>query len=252
MNKFSYEEYRNIIREIEKTNRGSSFSEAFGKDDFIIMRHDVEFSIDRAYKMALVEQEENFKSTYFVQLTNNAYNILSKKNVDMLRLMSGMGHEIGLHYHLNGLSDLDIIKGEIEKELEILEKMLGFAIKSFSIHRPTNEILEKNVHIKGYFNAYQDDFFEYVPDMSLVSPVIKYLSDARHQWNYNLYPDKKTFDTHKKIQILTHPYSWTEEGKDNLNNFFSLIKERNRELLSTINAECNHFSLVKDELERML
>lgn len=248
MNRFSYDEYRKIIREVKKTNRAKSFSEAYGKDDFIIMRHDVEFSMERAYHLALLEHEEDFQSVYFVQLTNNAYNILSQKNIDLLHLMSEMGHKIGLHFHLHGLTDIEAIREQIIIELEVLERMLKIPICGFSIHRPTADILEKNIHIDGYWNAYQDDFFEFVRDMSVASPTIKYLSDARHQWNYNLYPDGKTFEKYKKIQILTHPYSWTEIGYDNLNNFNSLIKERNRELISTIDEECKHFSLVKGKL----
>ena len=34
-----------------------------------------------------------------------------------------------------------------------------------------------------------------------------------------------------KLQLLTHPFSWTETGNDNYGNFLLLIRERNNELL---------------------
>ena len=36
-----------------------------------------------------------------------------------------------------------------------------------------------------------------------------------------------TWDLPQKMQLLTHPYSWTEVGYENISNFTKLIKERN-------------------------
>ena len=44
-----------------------------------------------------------------------------------------------------------------------------------------------------------------------------------------------------RMQLLTHPYSWTEEGYENINNFAKLIKERNTELLSDMDTETRTF-----------
>jgi len=38
-----------------------------------------------------------------------------------------------------------------------------------------------------------------------------------------------------------HPYSWTEHGYGNSSNFVSLIKERNDELVNSMNTETNTF-----------
>ena len=51
-----------------------------------------------------------------------------------------------------------------------------------------------------------------------------------------------------RVQILTHPYSWTKKGYDNLENFRTLIQERNEELMDTIDNECKHFASVRDLL----
>ena len=51
---FSFDDYREIIRIIQATGRQCSYAEALGRDRFIIMRHDVEYSVDRAWQLAKV------------------------------------------------------------------------------------------------------------------------------------------------------------------------------------------------------
>ena len=53
---FSYEDYKEIIRIIQSTGNQAGYEEALTADKFVIMRHDVEYSVDRAYALAKVEQ----------------------------------------------------------------------------------------------------------------------------------------------------------------------------------------------------
>ena len=52
---FSYEDYKEIIRIIQSTGNQAGYEEALTADKFVIMRHDVEYSVDRAYALAKVE-----------------------------------------------------------------------------------------------------------------------------------------------------------------------------------------------------
>ena len=45
---FSYDDYKEMIRIIQSTGRQCGYAEALHRDSFIIMRHDVEYSVDRA------------------------------------------------------------------------------------------------------------------------------------------------------------------------------------------------------------
>ena len=49
---FSYEDYKEIIRIIQSTGNQAGYEEALTADKFVIMRHDVEYSVDRAYALA--------------------------------------------------------------------------------------------------------------------------------------------------------------------------------------------------------
>ena len=90
---FSYEDYKEIIRIIQSTGNQAGYEEALTADKFVIMRHDVEYSVDRAYALAKVESSMDFTSTFFFQWTNNSYNILSRRNQDLIKDMHERGHD---------------------------------------------------------------------------------------------------------------------------------------------------------------
>ena len=139
---FSYEDYRQIIEIIKETGRQElTYQNALGKERFILMRHDVEYSVERAYELARVENSMDFTSTYFFQWTNNTYNILSRKNMDLIKDMHERGHQIGLHFALNGMTDMEQIRKQIVKEMNMLTEMYGFQFDTFSFHRPSKDVL---------------------------------------------------------------------------------------------------------------
>lgn len=243
---FSFDDYREIIRIIKSTDRYVSYKEAINRDNFILMRHDVEYSVERAYNLSKVEDSMDFTSTYFFQWTNNSYNILSRKNMDMVKDMHERGHIIGLHYALNGMTDMELVRKQIVKEINILSEMFGFKVDTFSVHRPSKDILRENIKLPGILNAYQDDFFTFAENVTEDTPVaVKYLSDANHIWRYG-YPDEKNILGHDKVQILTHPFAWTKTGYDNFDNYKTLVKEKTEEVIHSIDNECKDFVEYRD------
>lgn len=244
----SYEVYRSILHDIKATGKVMSFPEAIGKDEFVIMRHDVEFSVERAFNLSLVESEENFNSTYFVQITNNSYNAFSRKNIDMMKNMVARGHTIGLHYHLNGQLDSVLVRDGVRDQLRMMSEMLGMDINSYSFHRPVKEVFYYNISIPYTINAYSKEFFTFAENVKEDDVLeVKYIADSKHRWNYG-FPDYETLIKHKKVQLLIHPFSWTEEGYDNCGNFMTLIDEKQNELIDTLNDEFQRFREVKDEI----
>ena len=87
MNTFSYIEYKNIITLVKQHLPISDFADVleFNLTRFCILRHDIEFSIDRALTLARLEKELEVTSTYTVQLRNNTYNALSQKNIEAVQ-----------------------------------------------------------------------------------------------------------------------------------------------------------------------
>ena len=253
---FSYKNYAEMLENIKQIGTLMDFQEIVEKEPqkFILLRHDVEFSPQRALQMSKIEYEHNIKSSYFFQVTNNSYNILSKKNIDRVREMHFMGHKIGLHFHLNGLEDITIIKNRIKKEAELLSAYFGFPIDRFSFHRPPDFVLEKTVEVLGLINAYDKKFFNYTKDATQLNfdKDVKYIADSKWtQWSYTqpyLYPTKNFLQQYNKIQILVHPFVWTHEGKGILDNLKLILDENRKELIETIGNETKYVKEYVNEL----
>lgn len=241
---FSYAEYRNIITLVKQNLPIMDFSEVNDEvNAFCVLRHDIEFSIDRALEMARIEHEDlNVHSTYTVQLRNNTYNALSQKNIESIQEIESMGHYIGLHQNPPMMDDDELVD-YILKDIETLEHYYGFEVDRFAFHRcgsnPT--LLEKYVEVPNKINCYGKDFFHYFSDDKPEELRVHYLADSNHQWKYGHPFNIDYWELPQKMQLLTHPYSWTEEGYENISNFTKLIRERNEELLTDMNTETKTF-----------
>jgi|TARA_R110000744_G_scaffold41290_1_gene93435 hypothetical protein len=236
---FSYNEYRNIINLIKNNLPILDFTKVDKTTKkFCVLRHDIEFSIDRAHELAKVEKELEVTSTYTVQLRNNTYNALSEKNIGLIRKIKDLGHNIGLHQN-PPLMDMEKLGGYIMTDIQILEHFYGFEIDRFAFHRPKKEYLKNYVILENKINCYDKKFFHYFDEKPNKVNVL-YLADSNHEWKYG-YPLDYDFSKINKLQLLTHPYSWTNIGGDNYGNFLSLIRERNNELVGSMNTETNTF-----------
>ena len=154
--------------------------------------------------------------------------------------MHERGHVIGLHYALNGLTDMQEVRHQIKKEMDILSEMFGFPITQFSVHRPSPDVLRENIKLPGILNAYQDEFFTFAEKVTDQTPLkVKYLSDANHIWRYG-YPDEANITGYDKVQILTHPFAWSKKGYDNRDNYAVLIQEKYKFIFNAIYNRFTH------------
>ena len=238
INDFSYKEYLNIINGIKKVSFIKDFKEIDNNTSkFTVIRHDVEISVERAYEMAKTESKLcNICTSYFFQLRSNGYNIISKQSLEMIREIYNMGHKIGLHVHLGELKNIENIKAYIIKDIETMEYYTKLPIDRFSFHQPPMEILRLNIEINGLINAYNEKYFIFTGDKDYDNLSIKYFADSRHRWDYG-YPDIENLIKHKKIQLLTHPFSWSEKGFNYEENFKMLINEKTKTLINTLDTD---------------
>ena len=176
---FSYNEYRNIINLVREHIPIVDFSEVNEETKkFCVLRHDIEFSIDRAYKLAKIEKELGITSTYTVQVRNNTYNALSEKNIDLIRKIKDLGHHIGLHQN-PPLMEFEKLGNYIMTDINILEHFYGFEIDRFAFHRPKKEYLKSYITLDNKINCYDKKFFQYFDDRPAELDIL-YLADSNH------------------------------------------------------------------------
>jgi hypothetical protein len=240
---FSYHEYRQILEAVGPKLK--DYSAARQAAAFTILRHDVEFSVSRAYRMARIEQEHGVCSSYFFQVLSSAYNPLSVENRTLIRRIRDMGHHVGLHLYVSHIEEGDwrSVTAELAAQKQIFETGLGIACARFSFHRPPAWTLEnRQDEIAGVMNTYGASFFEFSPRPE----TIKYIADSKHQWSYGHPLDDFP---QQKVQILIHPDEWSEDGGDIKDTFKALIDEHRAGFIETMDNETQRFSTYRGELQ---
>lgn len=214
---FTYDAYKALIEllreeEYEITNY-HCYSECKGK--CVILRHDIDNSITKAFQLASKENALNVSSTYFVLLSSGFYNTAEKEVTKSLREMYRMGHEIGLHFDevKYACKTVDEIVCCAEKERGILESILDVPISTVSMHRPSKLTLDSDISFPSMINSYGKEFFR----------EFKYVSDSRMFWRENVNEIIKTKE-YKRLHILTHAFWYAEKpesAREKLLNFFA-------------------------------
>lgn len=235
----SYAEYERIIDGLKATNRLCLFEQAAKRNSFIVLRHDVEFSIEKAVEMAAVEAEHGVKASYFVQVESNAYNTFSDEHRAALRMMSLYGHEIGLHYRQRGGNAEEMIR----KQINILSDWLGVPVKTFSTHRPKQDTPYDLYFVPGAINAYGKHFFTKTDDLDKVR--VKYISDSKFRWNYGSEP-LEAISGYDKAQILIHPFQWAEELVSMAECFTEITQQKAAAMMKTYRNEFTRYREVEN------
>lgn len=232
--KFTYDWYKNFINKAKENGYiFSSYTSYINNDKSIILRHDVDMSIDKALEMAIVESEMNVSSTYFFLLTSNFYNLFNKENKDKLIKIMNLGHQIGLHFDEKQYAhtNIDDLVSSINNEISLLQNLIKSKIEIYSNHRPSSLTINESSHITTQAkSAYSNEFFTNM----------KYFSDSRMNWREDF--DKVIQEsTVKKIQVCIHPI-WYEDSESNiktiLNNF---IRQCNNNTILNLTNNIRNF-----------
>ncbi len=132
MRDYTVEKYRELCGAIKGNYESLTFEEYLNnlnfKNNFIILRHDVDRMPGNALKTAESETEFNLKSTYYFR-TNKA--VFRKEIIEEI---ASLGHEIGYHYEC-----MDKAKGDYEKAIRIFKNDLEkfreiYDVKTICMH----------------------------------------------------------------------------------------------------------------------
>lgn len=237
---FSSKHYREILNLL----KDNSYHFLFYKDyrynsqpnkKSVILRHDIDQSINAAYNMAQIENDLAVKSTYFVWITSPFYNIFDPSQTKLLKSILNLGHDIGLHFDPTAYPESDDIVEKLLSETSTLAKVINHEISSFSFHRPSKSILNKTLKIKGLLNSYDKIFFE----------EFKYISDSNHNWREGCVCNH--LKNNNQMHILTHPIWW---NYDNINTQIEKLNRFKDELNEKIKSELiNHIKGFKEHYD---
>lgn len=195
MMEFTYDEYRRLLLKLSEYGyKDCLYDECqnvSGKK--VVLRHDIDVSLDEAVRFSEIEKEVGVKATYFVLISTDFYNVASKREREFVKTIQKNGGAIGLHFDEVIYKNVDIIES-VQKEALILEKIIESPVKVVSMHRPSQQTLGADYHFEGIINSYSKIFFK----------DFKYVSDSRRNWKEDIH---KIIECGKydKLHILTHP-----------------------------------------------
>jgi len=226
---FSYNHYRYFLKKaLAEGFKITNFRDLSVGIRQIILRHDIDYSLQSAFKLARIEAEIGVKATYFIRV-HGPYNIFQKENYKLLKEIEKFGHEIGLHFEAGtlgptlGLNEVSLFL----KEKEILEAVLGAKIESAAEHgevpRPKDywqhhfftRVTKNKVGIKHYPQEKAYEKFHY-------------LSDSCGRWREGCFC--QNLSKYSDFQLLTHPVFW-DPKQDSLEKDYAQIMEKNKNLL---------------------
>jgi hypothetical protein len=178
------------------------------KNKHLILRHDIDNSIEQAIKIARIDASVGCTSTFFLRVHARGYNLLSLPSIQFIQEFGELGHEVQLHLEGGlgqwlGGSNLDWAN----RQKDVFEAAVGRELQGFSTHEPArfggiafaNELLDVWSESVKY-HAYESRF---------MMPNMKYLSDSSGRWregHFGLWVNKEPL-----LQVLTHPFWWYEK-----------------------------------------
>lgn len=173
------------------------------EDGQVVLRHDVDLSMERAAAMARAEADLGIASTYCLLVTNPLYDLLAPENRAHLRTIVEGGHDVGLHfdphYYWDDEPALEELEARVVADRTALEGVLdalvpdGVAVAATSIHQPPDWAL--GTRFDAFENAYEPRYFD----------AVEYVSDSAGKWRSGRpFAD----GVPSSMQLLVHPGLW--------------------------------------------
>jgi hypothetical protein len=167
----------------------------------VLLRHDVDLTLEPAVEMAELEAELEIGATYFLMTRSELYNLDAASGEATLERLRALGHRIGLH-GIYPDATLD----------ERLDPIVAW-------HTPEPEYM--TLLIEGAVNVMQPGYFD--PD--------HYRSDSNKRWRHGCPHDQLAHGEFEWLQLLIHPELWVYPGETMRETMLALLDaERERRL----------------------
>jgi hypothetical protein len=201
---FSLAHYGELLRAAKAGGyRFAGFDRAPEPGD-LLLRHDVDLSLDAALAMAEVEREEDATATYLLMTRSVFYNLSSREGERALTRLRELGHRVG-HHAVWPHVDLD---GRFE------------AVVAW--HNPDPEYMQ--AEIDGAVNVMRPPFFD----------AQHYRSDSNQRWRHGCPHEPLERREFEWLQLLVHPEIWVYDGasmRDSMESFLDADRATRLELL---------------------
>ena len=198
---FDLVHYRELLEAARAGGYRFAFFDRDPRPGDLLLRHDVDLSLEAAVQLAELEAEAGAAATYFVMTQSVFYNLASAAGERALARLRELGHRVGLHA-VYPQAELD----------ERFDRVVAW-------HNPRPEFMSASVD--GMANAMEPRFF--------VSG--RYRSDSNQRWREGCPHEALARGEFEWLQLLTHPEIWVYPGATMRESMLAMLDaERERRL----------------------
>lgn len=203
---FSISVYKEMLEALcshgYSTIRYSDAIERSPRSGELLLRHDVDFSLELLAPIGLADHQAGLRSTFFIQTRSPLYNVLSPEAGEKIEELISLGHEIGLHHDPVGEVNVDAIlveMGHLDDAALLTER------STVSLHRPGSMTTSlEGLHLAPRLHhAHEGRLAEF-----------RYFSDSACRWRRGMPHLSEEAQRGEPIQVLTHPLWWLTPGDD--------------------------------------
>lgn len=200
---YHLKQYVSLLKKLKRKFKFVSFKD-FKKTKCICLRHDIDFCLNSALKIAKIENKLKIKANYFF-LSSYYYDLNSKNSKKIINQIDKLGHYIALHWDLSENKKKFVFNQNILKQNKNFQDII-------SIHKPPKKILGKK--IKNIKHTYEKRFFN----------IKTYFSDSKGNVN-NLIDNFDRINTNNSKQILMHPFWYVNPGASPIEKMIKFHKK---------------------------
>jgi hypothetical protein len=180
---FTLDHYRELLRAARDGGYRWAFFDREPEDGDLLLRHDVDLSLDAALRMAELEAEEGAAATYFLMTESVFYNLASSEGRTTLERLRELGHRVGLH----------AIWPNAPRD-ERFDPVVAW-------HNPDPDYM--SAPVEGAVNVMAEPWF--APET--------YRSDSNQRWRHGCPHGELAARSFAWLQLLTHPEIWVYPGE---------------------------------------
>jgi hypothetical protein len=202
---FSLEHYAGLLEAVREGGYRYSFFDHEPESGDLLLRHDVDLSLDAALRLAELEAQAGAAATYFLMTQSVFYNLASPEGLRAINRLRELGHAVGLHAVWPG-AELD----------ERFDPVVAW-------HNPNPDYMSEP--LDGVVNVMQAPFFD----------SDHYRSDSNQHWRYGCPHEALAAAEFEWLQLLTHPEIWVYPGstmRETMNAMLDAERERRLALLA--------------------
>ncbi|HEY6053944.1 MAG TPA: hypothetical protein VIU86_08430 [Gaiellaceae bacterium] len=179
---FSLRHYEELVRAAQAGGYRFAFFDREPRDGDLLLRHDVDLSLEAALELARLEHGLGAQATYFLMTESVFYNLDSALGRAAVEELRALGHRVGLHAVWP--------RAELDARFDPV----------LAWHNPDPDYMRAPV--EGAVNVMQEGFFD----------PATYRSDSNQHWRSGCPHEALAAGELPWLQLLTHPEIWVYEG----------------------------------------